>query len=44
MKAKQTTYLENCVKLRDLIAKFKASYLGEHVHKVKASQPVLKRR
>ena len=28
MKAKQTTDLENCQKLRALIAKFKASYLG----------------
>jgi len=30
MKAKQTTDLEHCAKLRELIAKFKASYLGEH--------------
>jgi nickel superoxide dismutase len=29
MKAKQTTDLEQCVKLRDLIAKFRASYLGD---------------
>ena len=29
MKAKQTTDLEHCAKLRDLIAKFRASYLGE---------------
>lgn len=33
MKAKQTTDLENCTKLRGLIAKFKASYLGERVAK-----------
>ena len=32
MKAKQTTDLEQCAKLRELIAKFKASYLGEHAH------------
>jgi nickel superoxide dismutase len=44
MKAKQTTDLENCAKLRELIAKFKASYLVEHSHKVNATQPVLKRR
>jgi nickel superoxide dismutase len=29
MKAKQTTDLEHCAKLRDLISKFRASYLGE---------------
>jgi len=29
MKCKQTTDLENCAKLRELIAQFKASYLGE---------------
>ena len=44
MKAKQTTDLGNCAKLRELIAKFKASYLGEHAHKVKATEPVRKRR
>ena len=32
MKAKQTTDLEHCAKLRDLIAKFRASYLGEKDH------------
>ena len=36
MKCKQTTDLEHCAKLRELIAKFKASYLGEektaHTH------------
>jgi nickel superoxide dismutase len=35
MKAKQTTDLENCAKLRSLIAEFKASYLGEHAHSSK---------
>jgi nickel superoxide dismutase len=29
MKAKQTTDLEHCAKLRDLISKFRASYLGD---------------
>ncbi len=29
MKAKQTTDLEHCAKLRDLISRFRASYLGE---------------
>ena len=38
MKAKQTTDLENCTKLRELIAKFKASYLGEQPPKVAASE------
>ena len=33
MKAKQTTDLENCTKLRALIAKFKTSYLGEVAQK-----------
>ncbi len=32
MKAKQTTDIENCAKLRGLIARFKASYLGEQAH------------
>ena len=33
MKAKQTTDLENCTKLRELIGKFKASYLGQAARK-----------
>jgi len=33
MKAKQTTDLENCKKLRELIGEFKASYLGEKAPK-----------
>lgn len=32
MKAKQTTDLENCAKLRSLIGQFEASYLAEHAH------------
>ncbi len=32
MKAKQTTDLEHCAKLRELIKRFKASYLGQHAH------------
>jgi len=32
MKAKQTTDVENCAKLRELIGKFKASYLGVQAH------------
>ncbi len=32
MKAKQTTDLEHCAKLRELIGQFKASYLQEHTH------------
>jgi nickel superoxide dismutase len=36
MKAKQTTDVENCAKLRELIAKFKASYLGEQPPKAAA--------
>jgi nickel superoxide dismutase len=36
MKAKQTTDVENCAKLRELIAKFKASYLAEQPPKAAA--------
>ena len=32
MKAKQTTDLEHCAKLRELVAKFKASYLEAEPH------------
>ncbi|MHC4405947.1 MAG: superoxide dismutase [Ni] [Planctomycetota bacterium] len=32
MKAKQTADLEHCVALRELIQKFRASYLGEQAH------------
>ena len=32
MKAKQSTDLEHCARLRTLIGKFKASYLGEQAH------------
>jgi nickel superoxide dismutase len=32
MKAKQTTDVENCAKLRELIGAFKTSYLGEEEH------------
>jgi nickel superoxide dismutase len=44
MKAKQTTDLENCVKLRELLAKFKASYLPEQATPAKAGQPASNRR
>jgi nickel superoxide dismutase len=39
MKAKQTTDLENCTKLRELIAKFKASYLVEQPPKAAELPP-----
>ncbi len=35
MKTKQSTNLDNCAKLRDLIGRFKTLYLGEHA----ASKP-----
>lgn len=38
MKAKQTTDLEHCRKLRALIKQFGASYFGEHEHKVKPAK------
>lgn len=38
MKAKQTTDLENCAKLRELIGKFKASYLGEQAQSSTATE------
>ena len=39
MKAKQTTDLEHCAKLRKLIADFKTSYLGEHAHAAAKTAP-----
>ena len=39
MKAKQTTDLEHCAKLRELIASFKASYLGPQAQKAAAGGP-----
>ncbi|MBN2582738.1 MAG: superoxide dismutase [Planctomycetes bacterium] len=38
MKAKQTTDLEECAKLRELIGKFKASYLGAHAQTAAPSE------
>ena len=39
MKAKQTTDLEHCAKLRDLIKKFEASYLGEQARSASHGEP-----
>jgi len=41
MKAKQTTDLENCKKLDELIGEFKASYLGEKAPMAKKSDESL---
>jgi nickel superoxide dismutase len=39
MKAKQTTDVEHCAKLRELIASFRRSYLGETAAPAKAASP-----
>lgn len=39
MKAKQTTDLENCAKLRALIGEFKTSYLGPHADHTQKHEP-----